>query len=517
MSNQPEKRGCRECEELNYHAGYCKFDRSGVTDNIGSPVLDSERAAPSEAVTPHCPECKHPRSSFNSKIGACEEAMLVDDGDVQPCFHRCEIPTPATEAAAPQPPTKPTESDLNALMKHNNAIYKSDIDKFWAMLDRCFEMEPREYFEKEARLNGFDSPLAMACFFMWKREAKVDASRTANAPQPAAAVESDHLPGRVCPECHHNGRQVDRNGHCRVVVDIADHGDDEIPVYCNHKCFPGEQTEVHAPEPPQIMTFDEIVAAVDCPWPKCRQPRGIKCLYKDGTTHLAVPHNSRFRAAAALQRSEREISMQLSELRERFIRPDYACTEQYLEAGRLAGTEDDPSRCRACSKEAVVNNVCGWCGKDERARFGDFQGPVRPTAFRGDDYEVASTIDTRKAEPAQQDAPERLTRLLDTAEHWFRELAKPDTGITTATGKRLMAEGGLAVLAAIRADLAAPLVDRPTIADRMMAEFQAYWDRHDELKTRASGHPVTEVERRVAAIYNERWQLPTPPTEGERR
>lgn len=43
------------------------------------------------------------------------------------------------------------------------------------------------------------------------------------------------------------------------------------------------------------------------------------------------------------------------------------------------------------------------------------------------------------------------------------------------------------------------------IADRMMAEFQAYWDRHGELKTRASGHPVTEIERRMAAIYNDRF------------
>lgn len=55
-----------------------------------------------------------------------------------------------------------------------NAVTQSDIDKFWSMLHNCFDLEPREYFETEARKNGFDSPLAMACFYMWKRDKKPD-------------------------------------------------------------------------------------------------------------------------------------------------------------------------------------------------------------------------------------------------------------------------------------------------------------------------------------------------------
>lgn len=63
---------------------------------------------------------------------------------------------------------------------------QSDIDKFWAMLDRCFAIEPREYFEKEARTNGFDSPLAMACFYMWKRQPKEAVNLRVTAEEQAA-------------------------------------------------------------------------------------------------------------------------------------------------------------------------------------------------------------------------------------------------------------------------------------------------------------------------------------------
>lgn len=53
---------------------------------------------------------------------------------------------------------------------------QSDIDKFWFAVDNSWDIEPREYFEKEARKNGFDSPLAMAVHYMWKREVKVPPS-----------------------------------------------------------------------------------------------------------------------------------------------------------------------------------------------------------------------------------------------------------------------------------------------------------------------------------------------------
>lgn len=46
------------------------------------------------------------------------------------------------------------------------------IDEFWKMLDRCWDIEPRSYFEEAAPRNGFGSPLAMAVHYMWKREVK---------------------------------------------------------------------------------------------------------------------------------------------------------------------------------------------------------------------------------------------------------------------------------------------------------------------------------------------------------
>src|SRR5437660_5355717 len=53
-----------------------------------------------------------------------------------------------------------------------NSQLQSDVNKFWLALERSWDIEPREFFEKEARENGFDSPLAMAVHYMWKREGK---------------------------------------------------------------------------------------------------------------------------------------------------------------------------------------------------------------------------------------------------------------------------------------------------------------------------------------------------------
>lgn len=50
---------------------------------------------------------------------------------------------------------------------------EEQIEKFWYALWHSWDIEPREYFEREAPRNGFGSPLAMAVHHMWKREAKV--------------------------------------------------------------------------------------------------------------------------------------------------------------------------------------------------------------------------------------------------------------------------------------------------------------------------------------------------------
>lgn len=50
---------------------------------------------------------------------------------------------------------------------------QADVDGFWRMLHNAWDIEPREYFEKEAPTSGDWSPMAMAVHYMWKRDTKV--------------------------------------------------------------------------------------------------------------------------------------------------------------------------------------------------------------------------------------------------------------------------------------------------------------------------------------------------------
>lgn len=47
------------------------------------------------------------------------------------------------------------------------------IDGFWQFVEHGYDIEPRAFFEKEAPINGFGSPLAQAAHHMWKRNPKV--------------------------------------------------------------------------------------------------------------------------------------------------------------------------------------------------------------------------------------------------------------------------------------------------------------------------------------------------------
>ena len=52
---------------------------------------------------------------------------------------------------------------------------KQRIDNFWFMLKNSWDIEDREYFEREAPKTGDWSPEGMAVHFMWKRDPKVAA------------------------------------------------------------------------------------------------------------------------------------------------------------------------------------------------------------------------------------------------------------------------------------------------------------------------------------------------------
>lgn len=83
----------------------------------------------------------------------------------------------------------------------SNLPPEQQIDRFWEMLENCWEIEPREYFEKEAPENGFGSPLAMAVHYMWKREPKV-AQALADEREACAVIADNHMSEPCFGKCH---------------------------------------------------------------------------------------------------------------------------------------------------------------------------------------------------------------------------------------------------------------------------------------------------------------------------
>lgn len=62
------------------------------------------------------------------------------------------------------------ESELEAAL--SASAPQPEIEHFWTALSRGWDIEPREYFEREAVKMGFKSPIEMAVHWMWKRHAK---------------------------------------------------------------------------------------------------------------------------------------------------------------------------------------------------------------------------------------------------------------------------------------------------------------------------------------------------------
>lgn len=68
---------------------------------------------------------------------------------------------------------------------------QQEVDAFWTALERSWDIEPRSFFETEAPKNGFESALAMAVHYMWKRETKVEPVRDALVKRVRAAGHSE--------------------------------------------------------------------------------------------------------------------------------------------------------------------------------------------------------------------------------------------------------------------------------------------------------------------------------------
>lgn len=64
----------------------------------------------------------------------------------------------AATREAVQPPATPQEPD--------------QIADFWREVERSYDIEPRAFFEREARPMGYSSAVAMAMHHMWKRDVK---------------------------------------------------------------------------------------------------------------------------------------------------------------------------------------------------------------------------------------------------------------------------------------------------------------------------------------------------------
>lgn len=90
--------------------------------------------------------------------------------DGQLCSYKEKLQTCISER-------KVMSDDVHRLVEENQTLSaqlqqaQSDIDQFWETLEQGWDIESRSYFEEQARKNGFDSPLAMAAHYMWKREA----------------------------------------------------------------------------------------------------------------------------------------------------------------------------------------------------------------------------------------------------------------------------------------------------------------------------------------------------------
>lgn len=61
-----------------------------------------------------------------------------------------------------------------------------EIEAFWQGVQRGWDIEPREYFEREAPKNGFKFPIAQALHHIWKRCVKENPPFLVAAPAPSA-------------------------------------------------------------------------------------------------------------------------------------------------------------------------------------------------------------------------------------------------------------------------------------------------------------------------------------------
>lgn len=146
--------------------------------------MNQKSAAPAATV-------EQSRRSNHFDNAAIDKGMFPDhissDGTAYYADGTVLRPAPASPAALRD------EAELHDAMERDAMIdtikaLEGEINAAWLAIERGWEIEPRSHFEEEAPKNGFESPLAMAVHYMWKRETKAPSTRAK-----AAAEEVDAL------------------------------------------------------------------------------------------------------------------------------------------------------------------------------------------------------------------------------------------------------------------------------------------------------------------------------------
>jgi hypothetical protein len=134
---------------------------------------------------------------------------------------------------------------------------QANVDKFWKHLDRSYDIEPREYFEREAPATGDWSPIQMALHHVWKRDPKVEALQ----------AENERLTKELTDQCLISARVMDER--CALVTEveqlkayIKEYRDSAVEDFGKFSAALKTEREAHAKTKAQLDAARETYAAM---------------------------------------------------------------------------------------------------------------------------------------------------------------------------------------------------------------------------------------------------------------
>jgi hypothetical protein len=135
---------------------------------------------------------------------------------------------------------KPVKFETYRLLFRTYERQREEIEGAWQMIENCYDVEPRDYFEREAKRNGFTFPLAQAIFHIHKRDPRN--GEVGAVPEgretPGEVTRFEVIDHRACLNCdtpHDRGR-IFTAKPCRIELSYQDGGrtlkvfvDDPLP------------------------------------------------------------------------------------------------------------------------------------------------------------------------------------------------------------------------------------------------------------------------------------------------